>query len=98
MCGAVASRHPPAVFARLLLIWITPFGAPQRVIFDGGGEVEREFSMGLGDMGRRLMTTSAAAPQQNTTVKRRGGMWKVRARKLIDQFSIRFDQPEIANK
>ena len=44
MCGTVETRHPTVVFARLLQIWMTPFGAPQRVIFDGGGEFEREFS------------------------------------------------------
>eukprot|EP00959_Pyramimonas_sp_CCMP1952_P442016 9253163-Pyramimonas_sp.AAC.1 len=48
-------------------------------------------------MGCRRMTTSAAAPQQNATVERRGGMWKVHAGKLIDQFSIRFDQPAVAH-
>ncbi len=48
-------------------------------------------------MGCRL-TTSAATPQHNATVERHGGMWKVHARKLIDQFSIRFDQPENAHK
>eukprot|EP00959_Pyramimonas_sp_CCMP1952_P313310 6557864-Pyramimonas_sp.AAC.1 len=88
MRGTVASRHPSVVFARLLHIWITPFGAPQRVIFDGRGEFEREFTKELEDMGCRLMTTSAATPQHNATVERRGGMWKVHARKLIDQFSI----------
>eukprot|EP00959_Pyramimonas_sp_CCMP1952_P376925 7894882-Pyramimonas_sp.AAC.1 len=45
-------------------------------------------------MGRRLTTTAAAAPQQGATVERREGSWKVHARKLIDQFSIKFDHPE----
>jgi len=98
MVGTVPSRHPSVVFARLLQVWLTPFGAPQRVIFDGGGEFEREFSKELEDMGCRLMTTAACTPQQNATVERHGGMWKIHARKLIDQFSIRFDQPENAHK
>eukprot|EP00959_Pyramimonas_sp_CCMP1952_P103363 2161674-Pyramimonas_sp.AAC.1 len=63
MCGTVASWHLSVVFARLLQIWITPFGAPQRATFDGGGEFEREFSQELDDMACRLMTTSAATPQ-----------------------------------
>eukprot|EP00959_Pyramimonas_sp_CCMP1952_P270543 5655955-Pyramimonas_sp.AAC.1 len=72
MCGTVPTRHPGAVFARLLQVWVTPFGAPQRVIFDGGGEFEREFPKELEDMGCQLMTTSAATPQQNATVERHG--------------------------
>eukprot|EP00959_Pyramimonas_sp_CCMP1952_P424784 8897329-Pyramimonas_sp.AAC.1 len=40
-CGTVASRHSSVVFARLLQTWMTPFGAPQQVRCDGGGEFER---------------------------------------------------------
>eukprot|EP00959_Pyramimonas_sp_CCMP1952_P388282 8136520-Pyramimonas_sp.AAC.1 len=54
--------------------------------------------MELEDMGCSLMATSAATPQQNATVERRGGTWEVHARKLIDQFSIRFDQPAAAHR
>ena len=98
MVGTVATRHPSVVFARLLQAWITPFGVSTRVIFDGGGEFEREFSKELEDMGCQLMTTAGATPQQNATVERHGGLLKTRARKLIDQFSIRFDKPEHAHK
>ena len=98
MVGTVTTRHPSVVFARLLQVWITPFGAPTRVIFDGGGEFEREFSKELEDMGCQLMTTAGATPQQNATVERHSGLFKTHARKLIDQFSIRFDKPEQAHK
>ena len=98
MVGTVATRHPTVVFARLLQVWITPFGAPTRVIFDGGGEFERELSKELEDMGCQLMTTAGATPQQNATVERHGGLFKTHARKLFDQFSIRFDKPEQAHK
>ena len=44
-------------------------------------------------MGCALVLTAAATPQQNATTERHGGLWKAHARKLIDQFSIRFDNP-----
>ena len=42
MACTVDSKFPAHVYTRLLDKWIMPFGAPQRVIFDGGGEFERE--------------------------------------------------------
>eukprot|EP00959_Pyramimonas_sp_CCMP1952_P219639 4592314-Pyramimonas_sp.AAC.1 len=94
-----STRHPSAVFSRFLGAWATPFGAPRRAVYDGGGEFGRTCSQELEDMGCHLMATSAATPQQSATVVRRGGQWiSTLASKLIDQFSIRFDQPAATHK
>ena len=70
--------------------WITPFGVPRRLIYDQGGEFEREFGQELEDLGCELMPTAAITPEQNAVCERHGGIWKTHARRLLDEFSVKF--------
>ena len=70
-------------------LWITPFGVPRRLIHDQG-EFERESGQELEDVGCELMPTAAITPQQNAVCERHGGVWKTHARRLLDEFSVKF--------
>ena len=50
--------------------WIAPFGVPRRLIYDQGGEFEREFAQELEDLGCEAMPTAAITPQQNAVCER----------------------------
>ena len=86
----VPSKHPKIVWDHFFKHWITPFGVPRRLIYDQGGEFEREFGQELEDMGCELMPTATITPQQNAVCERHGGVWKTHARRLIDEFSAKF--------
>ena len=63
---------------------------PQRLIYDQGGEFEREFGQELEDLGCELMPTAAITLQQNAVCERHGGIWKTDARRLLDELSVKF--------
>ena len=85
----VPSKHPKVVGDQFLEHWITPFGVPRRLIYDHGGEFERECGQELENLGCELMPTAAITPQRNAVCERHGGVWKSHAR-LIDEFSIKY--------
>ena len=85
----VPSKHPKVVGDHIFEHWITPFGVPRRLIYDHGGEFERECGQELENLGCELMPTAAITPQQNAVCERHGGVWKSHAR-LIDKFSMKF--------
>ena len=58
-------QHPKIVWDHFFKHWITPFGVPRRLIYDQGGEFEREFGQELEDLGCEPMPTAAITPQQN---------------------------------
>ena len=62
---------------------------------DQGGEFEREFAHELESMGVDLKPCAAHCPTQNSITERHGGMWKAVAKKLIEQYSISFDDNEM---
>ena len=86
----IPSKHPKIVWDHFFKHWITPFGVPRRLIYDQGGEFEREFGQELEDLGCELMPTAAITPQQNAVCERHGGIWKTHARRLLDEFSVKF--------
>ena len=86
----IPSKHPKIVWDHFFKHWITPFGVPRRLIYDQGGEFEREFGQELEDLGCELMPTAAMTPQQNAVCERHGGIWKTHARRLLDEFSVKF--------
>ena len=43
----IPSKHPKIVWDHFFKHWITPFGVPRRLIYDQGGEFEREFGQEL---------------------------------------------------
>ena len=80
----IPSKHPKIVWDHFFKHWITPFGVPRRLIYDQGGEFEREFGQELEDLGCEPMPTAAITPQQNEVCERHGGIWKTHARRLLD--------------
>ena len=48
------------------------------------------FGQKLEDIGCELMPTAAITPRQNAVCERHGAVWKTHARRLIDDFSIKF--------
>ena len=86
----IPSKHPKIVWDHFFKHWITPFGVPRRLIYDQGGEFEREFGQELEDLGCEVMPTAAITPQQNAVCERHGGIWKTHARRLLHAFSINF--------
>ena len=86
----IPSKHPKIVWDHFFKHWITPFGVHRRLIYDQGGEFEREFGQELEDLGCEPMPTAAITPQQNAVCERLEGNWKTHARRLLDEFSIKF--------
>ena len=74
----IPSKHPKIVWDHFFKHWITP------------AEFEREFGQELEDLGCELMPTAAITPQQNAVCERHGGIWKTHARRLLDEFSVKF--------
>ena len=58
----VPSKHPKVVWNHFFKHWITPFGVPRWLIYDQGGEFEREFGQELEHMACELMPTAAITP------------------------------------
>ena len=87
----IPSKHPKIVWGHFFKYWFTPFGVPWRLIYDQGGEFEREFGQELEDLGCEPMPTAAITPpQQNAVCERHGGIWKTHARRQVDEFSVKF--------
>ena len=79
LVSLIPSKHPKVVWDHFFEHWITPFGVPRRLIYNQGGEFEREFGRNLEDMGSQLMPTAAITPQQNGGCDRHGGVWRTHA-------------------
>ena len=56
-----------------------------------GGEFESSFSGLAGQIGCRLLPAASVSPTQNAPCERAGGAWKYRARRLVDLFSINWN-------
>ena len=54
----IPSKHPKIVSDHIFKHWITPFGVPQRLIYDQGGEFERDSKAqsvnGMEESGRHM--------------------------------------------
>ncbi|CAE8625872.1 unnamed protein product [Polarella glacialis] len=90
---AVGSKSPAVVLQAFAQCWLIPFGIPQIVICDMGGEFNREFSEELSLYGCGVKTTAAVSPTQNAICERLGGGWKLRARAVCDEMSLDFNLP-----
>ena len=64
---------------------------PECLWFDLGGEFESSFSELAEQIGCRLLPATSVSPTQNAPCERAGGAWKYRARRLVDQFSIKWN-------
>ena len=62
----IPSKHPKIVWDHFFKHWITPFGVPRRLIYDQGGEFEREYGQELEDLG----CESHADSSHHSTTKR----------------------------
>ena len=86
----VADKNPLTVFYGFLLGWCLTLGVPECLWFDLGGEFESSFSELAEQIGCRLLPAASVSPTQNAPRERAGGAWKYRARRLVDQFSIKW--------
>ena len=88
----VADKNPLTVFYGFLLGWCLTLGVPECLRFDLGGEFESSFSELAEQIGCRLLPAASVSPTQNAPpCERAGGAWKYRARRLVDQFSIKWN-------
>ena len=88
----VADKDPLTVFCGFLVGWCHTLGVPECLRFDLGGEFESSFSELAEQIGCRLLPAASVSPTQNTPCERAGGAWKYRARRLVDQFSIKWNE------
>ena len=87
----VADKNLLTVFYAFLLGWCLTLGVPECLRFDLGGEFESSFSELAEQIGCRLLPAASVSPTQNAPCERAGGAWKCRARRLVDQFSIKWN-------
>ena len=59
--------------------WLKPFGCPEVLLSDGGGEFKDAFERSLEQHGVLQVISDAASPWQNAKVERHGGWLKERA-------------------
>ena len=85
----VADKNLLTVFYGFLLDWCLTLGVPECLRFDLGGEFESSFSELAEQNGCRLLPAASVSPTQSAPCERAGGAWKYRARRLVDQFSIK---------
>ncbi|CAE8719458.1 unnamed protein product [Polarella glacialis] len=90
----VPSKSPLVIYKAFMKTWVTPFGVPKAVLTDLGGEFNREFSQELSDLGSQMLTSAAISPTQNAVAERAGGLWKLHARAVLDEFSIDYHQTD----
>ena len=86
-----ADKDPLTVFYGFLLGWCLTLGVPECLRFDLGGAFESSFSELAEQIGCRLLPAASVSPTQNAPCERAGGAWKYRARRLVDQFSIKWN-------
>ena len=67
-----------AVWHTFVEQWIRPYGFPDVVVCDPGGEFEGYFAEQLQAYGVTLLPTDARSPWQNGKTERAGGTWKHR--------------------
>ena len=79
-----------AIFYGFLLGWCLTLGVPECLRFDLGGEFESSLVNWLSKLDVDLPAASVS-PTQNAPCERAGGAWKYRARRLVDQFSIKWN-------
>ena len=58
-----------------------------------GGEFESGFAEMAEQVGTRLLPMAAVSPAQNAPCERAGGAWKFYAKRLVDQFSVKWSHP-----
>ena len=83
----VSSKRPDKVLSVFTRVWLTPFGIPNNVLTDNGGEFNAEFGEKLEEMGAMVLKTASYAPTQSATAERRGGAWKLHAKAVMDETS-----------
>ena len=87
----VADKTPLTVLCEFLLGWCLALGVPECLRFALGGEFASSFSKFAQQIGCRLLPAAAVSPTQTAPCERAGGAWKSRARRLVDQFSIKWN-------
>ena len=89
----IADKNPITVFYGFLMGWCMTLGIPANTRFDMGGEFEAAFAEMAEQVGAKLLPTAAVSPAQNAPCERAGGAWKYHARRLIDQYNVKWPEP-----
>ena len=85
-----ADKDPLTIFHGFLLGWCLTLGVPECLRFILGDEFESSFSELAEQIGCQLLPAAVVSPTQNAPCERAGGAWKYRARRLVDQFSMKW--------
>ena len=75
-------------------IWVRPFGLPETLISDGGGEFKLEFERGLEQSGVLQVISDAHSPWQNGRAERHGQWVKAKAEDELQAGQSIVDTPE----
>ena len=86
----ISDKNPVTVFYGFLMGWCMTLGIPTNCRSDMGGEFEAGFAEMVEQLGSRLLPTAAVSPTQNAPCERAGASWKFHAKRLIDQYSVRW--------
>ena len=75
-------------------VWIRPFGVPETVITDGGGEFKAEFERSLEQAGALQVITDSHSPWQNGRAERHGQWAKTKAESELQSGQAVVSSPE----
>ena len=76
-------QDPKAVWNVFMQHWVFHYGAPNRIVVDGGGEFKGEFPESAQRLGIVVWRTAAENPHQNGHAERHGGLFKETLRKTL---------------
>ena len=81
----VNNKQPSTIIKGLFVSWITIFGAPKRILTDGGGEFNNAEMRALGEaFNIKIITTAAESPWSNGVCERLNGVLGNLVMKILD--------------
>ena len=80
------SRPSPAAAKKLLALWFAPYGAPELLVVDQGGEFEGAFIGLCAEYSIDTRVAGAHAPWQHGLAERHGGILGTIFNKMVTQF------------
>ena len=82
----VTNKMPHTIIKGLFVSWITIFGAPKKILTDGGGEFNNAEMRALGEaFSIKMITTAAESPWSNGVCERLNGVLGNLVRKILDE-------------
>ena len=80
------SRPSPAAAKKLLALWFAPYGAPELLVVDQGGEFEGAFIGLCAEYSIDTRVAGAHAPWQHGLAEKHGGILVTIFNKMVTQF------------